>query len=393
MKEKFTLFSIKIWYEIVWTGVLVTFHFYFKRWQVSGYNNVPKSGPTIYAANHQNAFLDALSIIMSNKRHPIFLTRADIFKSKMARFWLRSMNMIPIYRMRDGKDSIAKNDAVINQCIDFLTVGKQPIAIFPEGNHSMRRSLRPLKKGLGRIAFQAMEANDFNFDLKIIPVGINYSRPSKFRGDLLVNFGEPISVMDYVEEYKKDSNAALISLRQEVEKGIKPLMLDIHDNEHYKEVEQVWAYEKVKRPNMFEELKEDQRKVEEYIKEANDGTLSERLSTPRKIEKHPLKMILGFPLFLYGVLNNLPTHFVLRNVISKVRDIHFYGSIKIATAMFVVPILYLLQGFGVYALTSSWLIAFFYVVTLPFIGAFSYDFKDKYIEGGPDIELVADYFN
>ena len=306
MRTKIGDYTRRLWFEFLWNGVLFALSFYFKRWQVANYHNVPSTGPTIYASNHQNAFLDALAIITANKRHPIFLTRADIFKSKNATFWLRSINMIPIYRMRDGKESLAKNDAVMKECTDILINGRQPIAIFPEGNHKMHRSLRPLKKGLGRIAFAAMEATNYELDLKIVPIGINYGRHSIMRGDLLVNFGAPISVKDYVEVYKNNPNQALLNLRDDVTNSIKPLILDINDDAHYEAIEKIWAEEKVQKANMLEELESDQLKVKRLLDLAQSGSLETApRQQPKKANKNWLKRILGAPFCLYGAINHL----------------------------------------------------------------------------------------
>ena len=393
MKKRLFDWIQRIWYEIGWFSVEVSFRFYFKRWQVANYKNVPKQGPTIYASNHQNAFMDALAIIMSNKRHTVFLTRADVFKSKSAAFWLRSVNMIPIYRIRDGKNSMAKNDAVIEECVEILSNGRKPVAIFPEGNHGMNRTLRPLKKGLSRIAFAAMEANNYELDLKVVPIGVNYSRPTRFRGDLLVNYGEPILLKDYVDLYKENPNQAFIALKDELSARIKDLMIDIQDKEHYEEIERVWAYEKEEKDNMLEELHIDQAKIEQLTKEANAGTLLGHLEHPKKITKSWIKMILGFPLFVYGALNHLLPHFLMDRIITKmVSDVHFYSSIKVAAAMVLAPIVYIMQALGVYAFTGSALISFFYFITLPFAGIFSYDYKDKYIQGTPLVEPTSKYF-
>jgi 1-acyl-sn-glycerol-3-phosphate acyltransferase len=394
MKKRLFNWIQILWYEFFWTGMAISFRFYFKRWQVANYKNVPRKGPTIYASNHQNAFMDALAIIMSNKRHPVFLTRADVFKSKAAAFWLRSVNMIPIYRIRDGKQNISKNDAVIQECVEILSHGRKPLAIFPEGNHSMKRTLRPLKKGLGRIAFAAMEANDFNLDLQVVPIGVNYSRPTRFRGNLLVNYGKPIDVKDYVGLYRDNPNQAFLALKDELTVRIKELIVDIHSKDHYEEIERIWAYEKEEKDNMLDELHADQAKISQLIKEADAGNLSKHVEHPRRMSKPWLKMIFGLPIFLYGALNHLLTHFIIDRFIAKaVSDVHFYGSMKIAVGMFLVPIIYLLQTWGVYAFTNSLLIAVLYFLTLPFAGIFSYDYKDRFIQGTPPIELTASHFN
>ena len=53
--------------------------------------NIPKGKPVIFAINHQNALMDALTARAAMKGQPVFMTRADIFKkpaiAKILRFF------------------------------------------------------------------------------------------------------------------------------------------------------------------------------------------------------------------------------------------------------------------------------------------------------------------
>ena len=83
-----------------------------KRIVVIGRKQIPHGKPIIFAANHQNALMDSLSIVCTNPSQSVWLARADIFKSKLARPILRFLKMTPVYRMRDGKDSLSNNEQV-----------------------------------------------------------------------------------------------------------------------------------------------------------------------------------------------------------------------------------------------------------------------------------------
>ena len=81
---------------------------YFKNFKYLGKEKIPKNAGIIYAVNHQNAFLDPI-VIAGQTNNPInFLARADIFKNKFVYKLLRSVYMLPIYRQRDGVDTIEK---------------------------------------------------------------------------------------------------------------------------------------------------------------------------------------------------------------------------------------------------------------------------------------------
>ena len=65
---------------------------------------------------------------------------------------------MPVYRIQDGVDSLKNNETIFQQCVRILS-SKNTLILLPEGNHSGYWRLRPLKKGLARIAFQAQKEN------------------------------------------------------------------------------------------------------------------------------------------------------------------------------------------------------------------------------------------
>ncbi len=390
IRNKFIDHLQRLWYEVVWVGVFISFRFYFRRWQVANYPKMGRKEPVIYVANHQNAFLDALAIIMSQRRHPLFLVRANIFAKKLARFALRSLNMLPIYRLRDGKENLAKNDAIIQDCIDMLIDGRQPVAIFVEGNHNLKRSLRPLKKGVSRIAFSALEQTDFTLDLKIVPIGLTYSKHTRFRSDLLVNYGAPISIKDYLDVYRHNPNKAHLELIRDIEKRLEPLMVNIADHQHYEEIEQAWINQHQEYDNMLTELEHDQQLIARLTQEARAGRLQPAPPTARPAK--PLQALLGFPAFAVGLLNTLPLFYIMRQLIGKlVTDIHFYGSIKVGAAMVLAPLVFGLQATGVYALTGgNVILSWFYFFASPFFGTFAYDYYLRHLTDLPPVTASAD---
>jgi len=45
-------------------------NFYFKQWQINNAGAVNVKGPIIFVPTHQNAFMDAVMVICSQKRNP-----------------------------------------------------------------------------------------------------------------------------------------------------------------------------------------------------------------------------------------------------------------------------------------------------------------------------------
>ena len=390
IKNKLVDYIQRIWYFLWGKFIATAFRFYARRWQIVNYPKLKRAEPVIYVSNHQNAFLDALVIIFSQTKHPIFLTRANIFAKPIARFMLRSWNMFPIYRQRDGGDTVKRNEVVINDCIDILSVGRQPLSIFVEGNHSMKRNLRSFKKGAARIAFSALEHMNYEKELKIVPIGLTYSKHTRTRADILVNFGEPLIVNRYKSLYEENANKAYTTITNELHDRVDKLVINITDGENYEEIEKAWIREKVTFPNLVDELHNDQKIITRLTKEKAEG---KTLNTVFEKEKKPiLGWILGFPAFIYGTLNHLPILFIINRLLGKVvTDIHFYGSIKLAGGFLVGGILYSLQAIGLYSLTGGNLvIALLYFVTMPFFGIFAYDYYAKYYSTEPHTTSSAE---
>ena len=114
------------------TFLKFAYRVYARKFQVEEVYKVKRRDSVIYAANHGNAFYDAFSIIYSQRKMPVFLTRAGVFTSKAASFFLGLFYMLPIYRQRDGMKTVAKNQAIMARCVEYLREGIHPIAMFPE---------------------------------------------------------------------------------------------------------------------------------------------------------------------------------------------------------------------------------------------------------------------
>jgi 1-acyl-sn-glycerol-3-phosphate acyltransferase len=144
-------------------------------------------GPLLFASNHPNSFLDA--IVVGCKMHqPVhFITRGDVFaKPRVARF-LQSLNMIPIFRQRDGKDNLAKNDQTTTKSVEVLRQGGLLI-IFVEGFCDNQTTLQlPLKKGAGRILQSCWQQQ---IPAQVRPLWLQYSSHSRYAKTIHIRLGE-----------------------------------------------------------------------------------------------------------------------------------------------------------------------------------------------------------
>jgi len=377
------------------TGIVV--RFYFKRWQVNNYKQIPHKGPVIFASNHQSAFLDPLVIFFSQPRRNYFLVRANIFQNPIARFWLETLYMLPIYRVRDGIRSVAKNDEIIDKCVKILTGGNNPLVIFAEGNHNLRRALRPLQKGVARIAFATMVANNFDIDLAIVPTGLNYGRHTRSRSDMLINFGKPIYLKQYTTLYKENPNKAYQKLVNDIFNELDKEVLSIRPAKSYAYIENEWL---AKRTENTSDLRNQFDEDKKLINEISEKYKDENFKVPEIAKKEPVPplpslfyRILMFPIFLYGYLNSFIAYKLLSVFIIKVvSDIHFYASVKSTTNLVLAPLILSMQAYLVYIATGNWVIALLYFISLPFAGILAFDYKFAVFERLPRMKGVASYY-
>lgn len=195
-------------------------HLYYKNIKVCGTENIPKIGPVVLAANHPNSFLDAVLIGAALPRDTHFLARGDAFSNKTAAKILGSLNMLPVFRLSEGKENLNKNTETFDACQNILKKNGI-VLIFAEGLSENNWELRSLKKGPARIAKKAWNSESDSRNLTIIPVGITYEH---FKGEgknVLINFGSPIKKEDF--DYNKNEALFVKELNHKLSEEFKEL--------------------------------------------------------------------------------------------------------------------------------------------------------------------------
>lgn len=205
---------------------------YFKNIEFNSLDAIPPNKPVLMLANHQNALLDALLIAISGKRKPYFLTRADVFKNRPITAFLTLLRMVPIYRIRDGRDVLGRNSLTFDRCAGLLE-RNEAILIFPEGNHSLERRIRPLSKGFTRILARTLELHP-QLDIRLVPVGINYMNAAAFPDKAALFFGKDIPIQEV--HTAKTRHAYLRSMKERVANELKKLTTHIDDAESYESI-------------------------------------------------------------------------------------------------------------------------------------------------------------
>lgn len=127
------------------------------------------------------------------------------------------------YDVMSAVDQSKMFDAVQSE----LAKGKC-LGIFPEGGSHDRTDLLPLKVGVAAIAFGVLDKYDRN--VPIVPVGLNYFRGHRFRGRVVVEFGEPIPIdKATISVYKQSKRAGYQKLLSQVEEGMRSVIVTAPD--------------------------------------------------------------------------------------------------------------------------------------------------------------------
>ena len=219
----------QLWYYIFKFLLKTSLFFMTKKIIVHGKENIPKKGAVLFMVNHPNGLIDPLLVTTNNPRTNYFLTRAASFKKPLVRWFLNSLNLIPIYRIRDGVSQLNKNKVVFERCFNLLD-NKKALMIFPEGSHDERRTVRSLSKGFSRIVFGAIERNP-KLQIQIIPVGITYQDSSSYPFKVSLNYGTPILANDF---YKPNlTHSDIKKLKDVISDQLKVLSVHIPLTEDY----------------------------------------------------------------------------------------------------------------------------------------------------------------
>ena len=373
-----------------------TFRFFFPK-RVVGLEKVDFNDILIFAPNHQNALIDALALLSIRKWQLVFLARADIFKKPFINKILTFLKILPIYRIRDGYENLQQNNDVFKKTVDVLN-NRNGLVILPEGNHAGVRRLRQLKKGIARIAFGAEDASDKSLNIKIVPIGLEYSHYYKFGSPMLIRLGEPIPIAEYYQKSKENYAIAIKSLVDELSERMKKEIINIENEEFYDQYETVRIYgaisllrqngTKVNMETLFgagkaiiSALNELQKNDEDsfnnlmncakqFNKEIESAGFKEKPSfyeinsLSDLIFQIPL-LLVTLPVFLYGFVNNIFPLGILAFISSKIKDPQFFSSFRYVVGLVLFPIFSLIQTIIFAIVTENWLYTLCYLASLP----------------------------
>jgi 1-acyl-sn-glycerol-3-phosphate acyltransferase len=384
-----------------------TFRAFFRRIFYSNLKKVPLNKPLLFVGNHQNSFMDGI-LVGSYLPQPLHFTmRADMFRKPVARFCLRELNVSPIYRIEEGLENVHKNLEAFTS-IDEVLKKNGNFIMFSEGICVQEKRLQKLRKGTARLAFGAEEK--FGLDVNIVPVGINYTYPSKFRKEVMINFHDPFSIKELKGTYMEHPARALLAFTEKCNASLRKEVVIIEDPKNDWLAEQLlkmvrhnmvlpffkWRFETDDRRQAEKRVSEKvnqlsktspddlnslSQKVENYVNLLAQNRLRDE-NVARKLDWGSLRyfaLIAGLPLFVAGFISNLIPFVIPKFICDKfIKDPRFYSSVYISsgTVLYLIyfPVILILA-----AIFAGWT-GFLLVLLVPLAGYFVLFYQEIFWE-------------
>ena len=393
--------SMKL-YHIARPLVTFTFKIYFKKIYHIGSENIPTDKPVILSINHPTAFFEPTIMACTFPEHDFyFITRGDVFQKDFFRRVCESLLMIPIYRFKDGFDNLRKNEASMNIITELLGEGKK-IQIFSEGGTETIKRLRPLQKGMARMAFDAYKKHG-DQDLQIVPVGFTYSDPHHPRREVMLKIGAAIPLSNYYDLYAQSPAKAINQVTADVQKAMRPCLVHVERDEDLVLSEQLSKLYRHSFPQtIFPIVQRSERRllahqeIADNLSQLNDNQRLElgkkTASYFSKLEKEHLNdlavaqpwhasfknllvLIIGFIPFVIGWFGHgLPNLYAKKVRDTKVKYLEFEGPVRAAVSTGAMVIQYVIL-FVLAIIINNWAFwAFLFI--LPFLGFYSLIYVD-----------------
>ena len=212
-------------YRILKVLIRLFARLYYPRTLVLGKENLRLSGANIVVANHPNTLIDPLCTAFRLDKPLFYLANAGLYKYVFMQKLLNFLYAIRVERPQDINGGKVNNQEAFAAAIAKLSTGYS-IFIAPEGTSEMDRRLRPLRTGTARIALQAEAEHGFSLGLRILPIGLTYSRPEESGSRVVVCAGAPVVVKEWQQQYLEHPRTAVLSLTQALTDRLAQLMLN-----------------------------------------------------------------------------------------------------------------------------------------------------------------------
>jgi len=360
--------------------IKISLFIFFKKIVVTGKENIPVIGPLIIVANHPNTLIDPLIIGSITKQKIGFIANAGLFKNKLLSRIFRYAHVIPIYRKEDMLPGVKPdNKNTFIKCHEYLGKGKN-LLTFPEGTSLYELKLREIKTGTARIALSFEDLKNFEGNLKILPIALDYSDSIQFRSMVSVTVNRPIIVNKYKKAYLNDEYEAILKLTEDITKALAKNIPDTSgkDQEGFlikvhkfystyhepmanlyldpkrslilrKQISKALKYMTKHNPGLYREL---QIKMVSFFDMLKSEGLTPGFFTDKFLEKNKSIVFLGYfskfilllPIYVFGLLINYLPYILPSKIFYALKiDIEYKTSVEMITGIITFPFFYFLE--------------------------------------------------
>ena len=385
---------------------------FYRRIHVEHKNRVPKKGPVILAANHPNTMMGPMLVALLCGRNPHFLGKSTLFNTPISKRFFRSVHVIPVYRKMDAEKEMGKNAQVFEKCFQSLEEGNA-LVIMPEGISQMDGTLHEIKTGTARIGLGAEVKNAFELGVQIVPAGINYSSPTEFFSDVHCRFGRPIDLSEYQDLYEKDEYEAVYEVTNQIRDALNKLTTTVESSESasvLRNLKKIYKMElavdlgldedlthhdfsmtrgmadainwySAEHPKLFDQM---DRRMNRYLAKVEGLELRDELLSTVQGKKTITRRIIGlagvitgFPIYIWGVVNNCLAYRTPQIVVKRLGfSIEYLSTIKMLSGFVIFALFYTLQALAIWVMTDSGLLTTLYILSLLPSGRFALFYHD-----------------
>ncbi|MDX2360979.1 MAG: lysophospholipid acyltransferase family protein [Crocinitomicaceae bacterium] len=386
---------------------------YYKEIRIKHIEHLNNDGPKIIIANHPNTLMDAWMVGYICNEPIFYMAKGTFFNSKFKVWALKSLGLIPVNRTTESATKGVSNQSSFEHCYRLLEAGRT-LVIFPEGNSFQERQLRMLKSGAARIALEVERRNEGKLNVQVIPVGLVYLKPEKFRSSVLVSVGKGIDPKPYLKKHEINASGAAKELTEEFRVGLGNLLVGSTSSEHDTLVDDIVDilssdYLKTGEKGVqkdvsllrscFERINEVQINTPDKLSEITQlvyrikwqlekleikSDFLDRSYNPRMFVRQlifsTIFLLIGLPLFAFGLIHNALPYKLTDVVVGKiVKDLEYYAPIAVLVSLILYPLtyigcIYLVDYF--HPLTFWWWLT--YLALMPLLGMFAWFFY-KYV--------------
>ena len=386
---------------------------FFRRISSQHVNNIPTDTPVIFVSNHPNTMIDPLVVGTTCNRKLFFFAKSTLFNNFFSKWLLPKLQLVPVYRRQDDPSQTNKNQDTFEKGFQILK-NNGAFLIFPEGVSTGERTLSKIKTGAARIGFGAMVKNDWALDITMIPVGLSYSNAIKFKSNVIVRYGSPISLKEFRDQYNLDEFNVVNQLTQQIETALTKLTTNVNDlasEEIVSALELIYKKELMtdlgldlknksddfsatkglvngvewyfkNKPERVEEFKEKFQNYQNHLSllKLKDEFLDPTNKSITLFERIQIitYLTLGFPIYLYGVINNIIPYKLPRLIAKQfARSKSEIAPTKLITGIGIFVIYYILEILFFSLVFNNQLLTIIYISSLIPSGNFvlSYIFK------------------